>query len=140
MSRAARGIIAACALALLAGAAWWYRLIHEESLTIDAGSLPYRLLVPDELAQERLAAFGKVGQYEYSAADGPKPTITVATIETPGPAAASIGTITKAFVERGFSVAEPGRLVNGNTELDIAAADADCAGKCRVTLALSQHW
>jgi hypothetical protein len=135
---AARWIIAACALAVLASVAWWYSLVLDESLTISTGGLTYRLLVPDELTQERLAEFGKVLQYNYSAADGPKPTITVAMIEAPDPTAASLERITKAYVSLGFSVAEPGHLVHENAELDISS-DAGCANKCRVTLALSQH-
>lgn len=136
---ATRWVAVACGIALLVGFIWWYRQIHDESLSIEPGSLSYHLLIPDELKQERVASFGRVLQYERSAADGPKPTITVVSIQVDGPSAASIREITNAYTATGFSVSSSGRLVRGATELELSG-DAGCSSACRVTLAMSQHW
>lgn len=136
---ATRWVAMACGVALLIGFVWWYRQIYDESLSIEPGSLAYYLLVPDELKQERVAPFGKVLKYERSAADGPKPTITVVSIQVDGPGAASMRKITNAYTAIGFSVNGSGRLVRGATELEISG-DASCPASCRLTLAMSQHW
>ena len=136
---ATRWVAVACGIALLAALVWWFRQIHDESLYIEPGSLSYHLLVPDELKQDRLTPFGKVLQYQRSAADGPKPTIIVVSIQVDKPGAASVQRLTDAYAAIGFSVSRSGRLVRGTTELEISG-DAACSAGCRVTLAMSQHW
>ena len=140
-SRASRvaGLVAvACGVAVLAGLAWWYRLALDESLSIRPGSLTYYVLVPADLKRDRLAGFGVVEDYQRSAADGPKPTITIASLVVDGRADAAVNAITNAYVGRGYSARAPGHLVRGSTELDLSADEA-CMSQCRITLALSRH-
>ena len=138
-SRTSRvGVAVACSVAVLAALSGWYRLVLDESLSIRPGSLTYHLLVPPDLKKNRLAGFGVVEEYQRSAADGPKPTITVASLMVDGPADVAIHAITNAYVGRGYSASRPGHLVRGSTELDVSADEA-CMSHCRITLALSQH-
>lgn len=132
-------MVGACAVAILLGVAWRNRIIHDESLSPESGSLAYRLLVPDELKQERLAAFGAVREYEYAAAVGPEPTITLVRVETRESGAASREAIAESHTALGFPVTGPGHLVRGRTGPEISG-DRTCAANCRLTRGLSQHW
>lgn len=129
---------AAGVLALLVAFLGFYRVVLDESLTIEPGSLTYHLLVPSDLKVDRLAKFGVVNQYRRSAADGPKPTITVATITLAGSSDVAIPSITAAYVALGYAPSSPGHLVRGDTELDVNV-DRACSSGCRVDVALSRH-
>lgn len=129
---------AAGGVALLVALASFYRVVLDESLSIEPGSLTYHLLVPSDLKVDRLAKFGVVKQYRRSAADGPKPTITVAAITVDGSGDAAIQAITAAYVALGYAVSSPGHLAKGDTELD-ASFEGACASGCQVDLALSHH-
>src|SRR5438105_3255945 len=129
---------AAGGIALLVACASFYRVVLDESLSIEPGSLTYHLLVPSDLKVDRLAKFGVVKEYRRSAADGPKSTITVASITVDGSGDAAIQAITAAYMALGYAATSPGHLVRGDTELD-ASFEGACASGCRVDLALSRH-
>lgn len=129
---------AVCGVALLVAFGSFYRVVLDESLSIEPGSLTYHLLVPSDLKVDRLAKFGAVKQYRRSAAGGPKPTITVASITVDGSGDAAIQAITAAFVALGYAASSPGHLVRGDTELD-ASFEGACASGRRVDWALSRH-
>jgi len=130
-------------LAAAAAAAWWLiRTVLDEGAEFKAGSPSYWVLVPDELRAGSLQSLGHVEGYRYSAADGPKPVITVVQIRPTAPRVQTQAAVDAHFRELGFREDDQAGPRRGDTHLEVRFA-GDCdrgpGADCRVTIALLEH-
>ena len=112
------GIALAFSLVIALGAvAYVATLSFSESTSMTPGSFAARVLVPDELEVSNLQEIGSVTGYRYSAADGPKPTIVIATLATAFPRSEIDVRIGAHFERAGFKLSGERTVSRANEEL-----------------------
>ena len=104
----------------LSAAVYYIVLSFSEGKVLSPGSIDGYVLIPSILRSEEISRLGKVRNYYYSAADGPKPRIASVNIMTYKQKETVHQQVRRYFLSMGFKENEDHELWNGKQEVSVS--------------------